>query len=273
MQQISSDLAAENTALNSTLSGLDEDAWKTVSGFKNWTVYDHCCHLCISEEMALLAVKDGTAFKKEMTKRQQTRAANNQQQPDWKNVLIPAYGDYSGTELLERWNNTSTQLQKALRPLSPSQRIPWHGPDMSARSFATARLMETWAHGQSICDSLGIHRKNTDRLKHICELGYRTFGWSHVIHELPIPETRVCLSLISPDRKTWGWGEADSDNSISGSAEDFCLVVTQCRNVADTNLQITGQVAQQWMNIAQCFAGGSATPPEPGKRKVENDNE
>ena len=272
MNSLCIDLANEYSALHKLLVPLDESQWQLSTGFKSWSIYDHCCHLCISEEIALLAVTDGIGFKKEMSKRQRTRAVNNQQEPDWKNTLIPAYGHYSGSELLDRWNTASTQLQKALQPLSPTLRIPWHGPDMSARSFATARLMETWAHGQSICDSLGIHRKNTNRLKHICELGYRTFSWSHVIHQLPIPQAQVSLSLTSPSGETWVWGEADNENSVSGSAEDFCLVVTQCRNFADTNLHISGQVAQQWLNIAQCFAGGPATPPKPGKRKVGNNN-
>lgn len=273
MHSICNDLAAELAALNSILSGLNENTWQTVTGFKGWTVYDHCCHLCISDEIALMAVTDGVAFKKEMARRQQLRAASSQREPDWKNKLIPDYGDYRGSELLGRWNNISSQLQEALLALSPERRIPWHGPDMSARSFATARLMESWAHGQSICDSLGIHRDNTDRLKHICELGYRTFKWSHHIHKLPIPKTRVSLILTSPSQETWSWGAADNENLIIGGAEDFCLVVTQCRNIADTNLQVSGEVALQWMNIAQCFAGGPATPPEPGKRKVENNNE
>ena len=165
------DLTEECSALHKQLAQLDETQWYLPTGFKGWSIYDHCCHLCISEEIAFLAVNDGTVFKKEMIRRQQTRVANNQQEPDWKNTLIPSYGNYNGHQLLKRWNTTSTRLQKALQPLIPTQRIPWHGPDMSARSFATARLMETWAHGQSIYDSLGIHRKNTDRLKHICELG------------------------------------------------------------------------------------------------------
>jgi len=35
-------------------------------------------------------------------------------------------------------------------------RVKWIGVDMSARSCLTARLMETWAHGQEIYDILGV---------------------------------------------------------------------------------------------------------------------
>ena len=38
------------------------------------------------------------------------------------------------------------------------------------------------------------------------------------------------------------------------------------RNLADTQLQVTGEPAQRWMSIAQCFAGAAADPPPPGSR-------
>ena len=43
---------------------------------------------------------------------------------------------------------------------------------MGAKSFLTARLMEAWAHGQDICDTVGVEREPTDRLRHIAQLGY-----------------------------------------------------------------------------------------------------
>ena len=54
---------------------------------------------------------------------------------------------------------------------------------------------------------------------------------------------------------------------IEGLAEEFCQVVTQVRNIKDVNLKLVGDVANEWMSIAQCFAGGAETPPEPGARK------
>jgi len=48
---------------------------------------------------------------------------------------------------------------------------------------------------------------------------------------------------------------------VTGTALDFCLVVTQRRNVADTGLVVTGTLAEEWIGIAQAFAG----PPGPGR--------
>nr|MDJ0867277.1 TIGR03084 family protein [Myxococcota bacterium] len=53
---------------------------------------------------------------------------------------------------------------------------------------------------------------------------------------------------------------------VRGDALDFCHVVTQGRNVADTALEVRGEVATRWMSIAQCFAGGPVDPPKPGTR-------
>jgi hypothetical protein len=53
-------------------------------------------------------------------------------------------------------------------------------------------------------------------------------------------------------------------STVEGSAFDFCLVVTQRRNVADTGLEIRGEPAADWMSVAQAFAG----PPGPGRPAV-----
>ena len=54
---------------------------------------------------------------------------------------------------------------------------------------------------------------------------------------------------------------------IKGIATDFCQVVTQVRNIKDVHLKLLGPISNQWMQIAQCFAGGAETPPKPGTRK------
>ena len=54
--------------------------------------------------------------------------------------------------------------------------------------------------------------------------------------------------------------------SIIGSAVEFCQVVTQTRNIADTGLKLVGETARNWMQNAQCFAGPPETPPAPGSR-------
>ena len=66
-----------------------------------------------------------------------------------------------------------------------------------------------------------------------------------------------------PSGEQWTWGDAAARDRVQGDAIEFCLVVTQRRNVADTTLAMSGPVATRWMGIAQAFAGapGAGRPP------------
>jgi uncharacterized protein (TIGR03084 family) len=159
-------------------------------------------------------------------------------------------------------------MLEALLKCDPRDRLPWYGPPMSALSFATARLMETWAHGQDVFDTLRIRRTPTDRLRHIALLGVKTFGWTYMNRGLPVPEEPVRVSLAAPSGDIWAWGPEDAANLVSGPAEDFCLVVVQRRHVDDTTLSVKGATARDWMEKAQCFAGPPVDGPKPGERVI-----
>ena len=135
---------------------------------------------------------------------------------------------------------------------------------MSAISFATARLMETWAHGQDIVDALGIVRKPTDRLRHIAHMGASTFAWSYAVRQMEVPDTKVRVDLTGPSGDLWTWGPEEAKDRVKGPAEDFCLVVVQRRHFSDTNLIITGDTARQWISIAQAYAGPAGSGRKPG---------
>ena len=139
---------------------------------------------------------------------------------------------------------------------------------MSARSSITARLMETWAHGQEVYDQLGVVRENNDRIRNIVVLGVNTYGWTFANRKLPAPGPMPFLSLTAPSGEIWTYGEEQDDERIAGRAEEFCQVVTQVRNVADTSLSVSGKIAQSWMTQAQCFAGPPQPPPAAGTRRT-----
>ena len=166
------------------------------------------------------------------------------------------------------WRKTRTELLNRLEQIVPKQRIVWYGPDMSARSFATARLMETWAHSQDVFDTLRVKRKNTARLRHVAHIGVTTFAWSFAIRNLFPPKSRPRVELIGPSGECWEWGEPGAKEKVIGSAEEFCLVVTQRRNIADTSLLCHGDHVKQWLTFAQAFAGEAQDPPAPGERVI-----
>lgn len=172
----------------------------------------------------------------------------------------------SRTELLDQWQRGFTLLIEAFTSVAPGTRIPWYGPPMSPASFATARLMEYWAHGQDVADALHLVRRPTARLRHICHLGVITRGFAYVNRGLVPPVTPMAAALTAPDGTTWSFGDADSPDRVEGSAVDFCLLVTQRRHRADTSLTVTGPAADEWLDLAQCFAG----PPGPGRPRLSD---
>jgi len=180
--------------------------------------------------------------------------------------------ELTGFMLLSAWRAARAAMLDALADLASkdsSARLPWYGPPMSLRSFATARLMETWAHGQDVVDGLGLPidaRPITDRLRHIAFLGCSTRGWSYTVRGRTPPETAVRVELSLPSGETFAHGDENATDAVRGDALDFCLVVTQRRSVADTALSVTGSAAEEWMSIAQCFAGGPTLPPAPTSR-------
>ena len=137
---------------------------------------------------------------------------------------------------------------------------------MSVRSSITARHMETWAHGQEVYDHLGINRNDTDRVKNIVVIGVNTFAWTFINRNLDVPKKMPKLILFSPSNTRWEWNADNEDDAITGSASEFCQVVTQVRNIEDTELEVKGEIAKKWMSIAQCFAGSPENPPKKGSR-------
>ena len=171
-----------------------------------------------------------------------------------------------GDALLAWWDGAHRAMMAAFAGADPSVRVPWFGPPMSVPSFVSARLMETWAHGQDVADAFGSVRTPTDRLRHIAHVGVRARPFSYLVHGMQAPADRIEVVLAAPSGEDWRWEIGESDgtapvSTIEGPALDFCLVVTQRRNIADTGLAVSGEAAREWMAIAQAFAG----PPGPGR--------
>ena len=217
---------------------------------------DQIGHLAYFDQMASVSAVDPARFEAHLERLQEDMAAFEAE--------ATAIGrSSSGAELLETWRRGRAAMIGALAEAPVGARLLWYGPPMSVRSFVTARLMETFAHGQDVVDALGASRAVGDRVRHICHLGVATYGWSFQVRgqELPAPQGSVLVELTLPSGAPWSAGPADARDVVRGSAVDFCLVVTQRRNVASTGLEVDGDVARAWMDVAQCFAGGPTLGP------------
>jgi uncharacterized protein (TIGR03084 family) len=256
------DFQAEADELQTLLATLGASDWERATLFKAWTVNDIVQHLHDGDLMAAASVVGPESFARRRADIQSLRDSGMSRLQGTRHRL----GHLIGKHLLASWYAQVTDLCDKLSALPPSARLTWHGPDMGVRMFATARQMETWAHGQAIYDLIGVVRQATDRLSNIAEIGVRTYGWTFANRGIPIPGPSPYVRLRGPSGAIWEWNDPSPNSSVVGSALDFCQVVTQVRNVADTALQATGEAARMWMSLAQCFAGPPEDPPPAGTR-------
>lgn len=257
------DFQAECAALARVLDPLSDADYARATLFKRWTIDDVLSHLYMGDTSAKLTLLDPTAFAKA---RQARRAATE------KGVAMLDFqrkwtGGLTGRALMDAWRASSIETADAYATADPKQRVAWVGPDMSARSSITARLMETWSHSQAIYDLLGFDRLESDRIRAIAHLGAITYGWTFANRGEDPPGPAPRIRLTAPSGAIWEWNADAADGElVEGPAVDFCQVVAQTRSLADVGLVVTGPCASAWMAKAQCFAGKPNDPPAPGSR-------
>lgn len=251
LDDLRDDLRAEQDQLDAIVSGMSPEQWSTPTASPGWSVADQLGHLSYFDGAAALAISDPDAFRASIDDLMQhalgaADGADEFTLGEFRALAPPAQ--------LATWRANRERLDTAAATLDDTSRVAWYGPSMGAKSFLTARLMEVWAHGDDIVQALGATRTATDRLRHISQLGHITRGWSYAVRSETPPEGSIRMELTSPSGATWSFGPNDATDNVVGSAEEFCLVVTQRTNLTDTGLAATG-IARHWLERAQAFAG------------------
>jgi uncharacterized protein (TIGR03084 family) len=251
------DLADESATLDRMVAGRPETDWARPTPADGWTVGHQIAHLAWTDALVLLAVTDPDGYAAELAVAAEDpvhfvdRAAT-------RNLAPPA-------ELLARWRAGRSALAEVLAAAPAGDRLPWMGTTMTPAAMATARLMETWAHGLDVAEALGVRHPPTARLRHVAFLGVRTLGHSFAAHGRTPPTEQVRVELEAPDGDRWVYGPPDAANRLVGPALDFCLLVTQRRHRADLALVATGPVADEWLDVAQAFTGPPGSGRAPAK--------
>ncbi len=262
MEQVTSELLGECHALSGLCETFMPEQWLLRTHFYSWTPWDEIAHLVFFDETGLQAVTDPALF----AAGREALQAELDSGEEISAICRRRYGHLGGASLLRLWRARYDALVSALASFDPKTRLPWYGPDMSAGSFATARLMETWAHGQDILDMLHLRRGPSPGLRNIAYLGVTTYAWTFANRALPVPQPIPFVDLAAPDGSHWTWGQPSAQDYVRGLAEDFALLVTQRRHRDDTGLRWAGQSAEMWTRLAQCFAGPPVDGPAAGRR-------
>jgi uncharacterized protein (TIGR03084 family) len=248
LDEVLADLSAESAELDLLVGGLPADGWSTPTPAEGWTIAHQVAHLAWTDEAARLAAAEPDEFKVAL----QEAAANPTGYVDEGAQQIATLPP---AELLTHWREGRGELQVALKAVPPGEKVQWYGPPMSPTSMATARLMETWAHGQDVVDALGVKRQPTARLKHVAHLAVRTRNFAYLLNDKTPPAAEFHVELRAPDGQTWSWGPEEAEQRVTGSALDFCLLATQRRHRDDLDVQAVGADAEDWLGIIQAFAG------------------
>ncbi|TYL45649.1 TIGR03084 family protein [Nocardioides sp. BGMRC 2183] len=261
LESVLADLAAEGDRLRAVVAERDAATWATDTPAVGWTIATQIAHLAWTDEVAVLAAGAHTPEGKEA----------------WDRVVLAALEDPTGyvdacafevaelapADLLVRWDIARGALADALRAVPEGQKMPWFGPPMSPTSMATARFMETWAHALDVDDALGLTTEPTDRIRHVAHIGVRTRNFAYANNGLQAPSEEFRIELTAPSGELWTWGPEDAAQRVSGSAYDFCRLVTQRIHRDDTALVATGADAEEWLRIAQAFAGPAGGGRDP----------
>ncbi|TMR91609.1 TIGR03084 family metal-binding protein [Nonomuraea basaltis] len=249
MAELLDDLRAETASFEGLLQPLRDEGWELPTPAEGWAVRDQVSHLAWFDDAAARAATDPGGFHASL--------------PGFLSVddLVLEARGMPPAELRDWFRAARARSVEAFATLGARDRVPWFGPAMSAASFVTARLMETWAHGQDVADALGVVREPTARLRHVAAIGFRARPYSFAVRGLSEPAEPVRAELAMPGGSTWTAGPPEAVSVVRGPVLDFCLVVTQRVHLSDTALEITGEPARAWMEIAQAFAG----PPGKGR--------
>lgn len=268
------DLREEGRELDSLVGGLAPVDWAKPTPAPGWSLAHQIAHLHWTDRAALLALTDATAFAALVEEAVKAPDSFVDEGAEEGAALPPA-------ELLARWRAGRAALDAALAAASPDARFPWYGPPMKAASMASARLMETWAHGQDVADALGVRRVPTARLRHVARIGVRARDYAYAVRGLAAPAGEFRIELTAPTplaeasapalgsapAEVWTYGPEDAPQRVTGPALDFCLLVTQRAHRADLALTATGPDADRWLDIAQAFAGPAGPGRAPGEAR------
>lgn len=243
MRDILSDLVAEQQFLDQSLQRIPNKIWDTATPNHPWTVRDTIAHLADFEELGADAISGGGERVKEWQKASDLE--------EMRKRAIARGRDMRFQDVIEWWRGARAKVVEPLSHMNGEDRIEWIAGDMSARTFATFRLMETWMHGLDIYATLGLEVEDTPRIRHVCWLGWKTLPYAFKQAGEHYEPVRV--EVIGPGYAKWVYGPADTDQLIKGSASEWARVSVHRIGPGGTRLKVTGEYAEKALQHAQAF--------------------
>lgn len=244
MREILADLVAEQQGLDQFLQKIDFRKWSNPTPAAGWSIRDHVSHLAASEEVAYNAVAEGGSDLAGLLKKYSSI-------DEWNEVGVERGRQMRVQQVIEWWREARAAVVDALSKMGGSERVPWLTGDMSARSFASARMAETWAHGLDLHHAVDDEPEDTLRLRHIAHLAHRMLPFA--FSQAGETYEPVRIELRAPEYQKWIYGPDDADNVIRGEAGEFCRVAVRRLDPSATSLEAEGDVAASALELVRTY--------------------
>jgi uncharacterized protein (TIGR03084 family) len=254
MREILSDLVAEQQALDQFLQRINERQWVLPTSAPGWSIKDVVSHLAYTERFAAQVLADGSSVVKK---------AKVTDIDAWTALGITEGREMRYQQVIEWWRNSRADVVDALSRMEGTERVAWIDGDMSARAFATLRLMETWAHGLDIKDAMeGLltydeeeedPTLDTSRIRHVAWLAHRMLPYAFAEAGEDYPESGIRLELMGPRYARWVYGPEDAPDIIKGIASEWCRIAVQRMDHGTTSLKTEGEMAETAIKIVRTY--------------------
>lgn len=243
MREILSDLVAEQQFLDQFLQKIGGKDWDKPTPRKGWSIRDTISHLADSAELAADALNGGT------------RIETYQTAPNLDVLRLDALKKgrkMRYQDVIEWWRGGRAKVVEPLSRMEAEDRVDWIAGSMSARTFATMRLMENWAHALDIYGAMKAEVEDTARIRHVCFLGWKTLPYAFKVADKDYAPIRV--EVMGPGYAKWVYGPADTDQLIKGPAGEFArLAVHRLRRKDAKNLNAMGDVAETALDVVRAY--------------------
>jgi uncharacterized protein (TIGR03084 family) len=242
----------ETAALDAFLAALSDDDWRHASDCVGWSVSDVVLHLAQSEESVIASFDHGNAGLP-------IAPYLDQVDPDADaggavdgivEAAIRAERPDQPADVLDRWRTAHAGVMQRLRSSDPSDRLNWISVPLSARTLAATRLSEHWIHSMDIREPLGDPAPDTDRLRFIARLAWRTLPYAFEGDEAPT----VALRLTGPSGESWSFGDENSTVTVEGEAGEWCRVAARRLRPDETSLRAEGPDAGRVLQVVRTYA-------------------
>ncbi|MCP4304370.1 MAG: maleylpyruvate isomerase family mycothiol-dependent enzyme [bacterium] len=254
MREILSDLVAEQQALDQFLQRINERQWVLPTSAPGWSIKDVVSHLAYTERFAAQVLAEGNSVVKK---------AKVTDIDAWTALGITEGRDMRYQQVIEWWRNSRADVVDALSRMEGNERVAWIDGDMSARAFATLRLMETWAHGLDIKDAMeGLlvydeeeedPTLDTSRIRHVAWLAHRMLPYAFGEAGEDFPDSGIRLELMGPRYARWVYGPEDAPDIIKGIASEWCRIAVQRMDHGATSLKTEGEKADTAIKVVRTY--------------------